>query len=508
MAARAVGAATPGVTFQVIHQGEMDESDQLQLPLNVDEEQDVDLRGSQETLVFRVSDTAFQVTTRSPDDLDTIPPGITFGPSVPIASAGSGKEGSTTPSGTSIVYSGSAGLNPNFLYDTARSIEVLLTLAPGSWTPDYGDTLMLATAVEAFASAAAEHAGAPILFLQSPVSPFKDPPGRYRYDGSGEEPRISHALALRMAVGLEEGSTVERLRLIEEVTGFADRFGMGLQVADRRLGRGRGEWWTIFPVDRPAYERTKGKLYPWAPQEKPAFARMLTFVGPARVGSSLAIARDLIGRNVGILAVAVSALQDIAFVNLLCPIAPPRQDSRKTTREHFGLVEGLGRIASECGLTPQQSVRKRAKSELTAALDYGVLSTGPVGLRWDSHEPRKERPLWVSWDMASSRLGEHDVMQVLLEKLSSSSPHVSQRGIDYYRSRVLPTGRVRGRAKISVLVAENVPVSHVPGLLGEVCAKVELEVASKLKEQGVPLGEFRFRVAWRERWLGRWTPVL
>ena len=80
----------------------------------------------------------------------------------------------------------------------------------------------------------------------------------------------------------------------------------------------------MLPPDPARYLERKGELFGWAPEGVPAAAQLVTFVGPARIGSSAAIAADLLARNVGILAVSEVSMQEIAFINLALPLAPAR----------------------------------------------------------------------------------------------------------------------------------------------------------------------------------------
>jgi hypothetical protein len=403
-------------------------------------------------------------------------------------------------------------INPNFLYDPAHSTEILITLGYDPWQPDYADSLMIARVYEGVAGAAAADDGVPILFLQSPVAPFRDPPGRFREDGSGEAPRVANGMAMRVLIGLDDSNPHKRIALLHKIAGIARDDGLGLQVADRRFGRVRGEWWSVLPPDQTRYTARKAELYGWAPPGVPESVQLLTFVGPARVGSSAAIAADLMARNIGILAVSAATLQEIAFINVMAPIAPARLRDTPTSGTCLPIVEGLGLVASECGLTRRQGVReRRSRIGETAAIDYQVLSTGPVSPMISQSAEATENPVWLSWVIplehdAAKR--PPDVAQLVLAQLLEANDRITSGRIDYYRVRVLADGRVKGRAKICVALADGIVRGRVPAVLSELCPWAQREVVATLVRDHVPLRTIRLRLAWRERWLGRVSTVM
>ena len=89
--------------------------------------------------------------------------------------------------------------------------------------------------------------------VQSPVSPFRNTPRRYRGDGSGEAPRTANTLALRVVLG--ESTPGQRMDTFTTLTETADRLGFGLDVMDRRLGRVKGQWWTVVRSDPHRYQQ-------------------------------------------------------------------------------------------------------------------------------------------------------------------------------------------------------------------------------------------------------------
>jgi hypothetical protein len=401
------------------------------------------------------------------------------------------------------LFAGSVVINPDFLYDTDHSVEILVTLDHEPWRPTYADSLMITLAYQGMTAAAAADHGAPVLFLQSPVAPFRDPGRQFRVDGSGEAPRVANGMALRMLVGLEQDNHGKRISLMCALAELATENGFGLQVADRRFGRVRGEWWSVLPTDRDRYEARKAELFGWAPDVRPSAVQLLTFVGPARLGSSAAIASDLLSRNVGLLAVSESSMQEIAFINMVVPLAPARIGRARLSSATLPIADGLGQTASECGLTRRQAVRGKSRITDSAATDYRILRTGPMRPPIKETLATVDHPLWLSWGVPLSEgLRRTDVAELVVAQLREAKDRVAIARIDYYRARVLPDGHVIGRAKIAVSLVDGVREADIPRLLSELCPWAQREAIARLLGDDLPLTAIRLRLAWRERWLG------
>ncbi len=490
VAARAATSGSPAVLFDISHDGPETGLPPADLvpPTAPDQV-------ATETLSFHVAGVGFGVHTWTPVTPSKQQEGVTTSR---IAVRRYETNGHGPARG---LFTGSVVINPDFLYDTGHSVEVLLTLDHEPWRPTYADSLMITLAYQGMTAAAAAGQGAPVLFLQSPVAPFRDPGRQFRVDGSGEAPRLANGMALRMIVGLEQDNHGKRIALMCALAQLATENGFGLQVADRRFGRVRGEWWSVLPPDRKRYLARKAELFGWAPDSVPAAVQLLTFVGPARLGSSAAIASDLLSRNVGVLAVSESSMQEIAFINMVVPLAPARIGRARLSSTTLSISDGLGQTASECGLTRRQAVRAKSRVTDSAATDYRVLRTGPM------RPPIKEwagddHPLWLSWGLPLGDRKLPDVAELVTTVLRTAADRVSSARIDYYRARVLPNGTVTGRAKIAICLAEAVTPEDVPAALSDLCPWAQREAIAHLMADDLSRGAIRLRLAWRERWLG------
>jgi predicted amino acid-binding ACT domain protein len=493
VAARAATAGSPSVLFDITHDGPETGLPAVELvpPTARD-------RTATETLAFHVADVGFQVHTWTPVTPSKQQEGVTTSR---IAVRRQETDGHARG-----LFAGSVVINPDFLYDTEHSVEILVTLDHEPWRPSYADSLMITLAYQGMTDAASSHddaRGVPVLFLQSPVAPFRDPSPHFRVDGSGEAPRVANGMALRMLVGLEQDNHGNRIALMCRLAELATANGFGLQVADRRFGRVRGEWWSVLPPNRKKYVARRDELFGWAPNMLPSAVQLLTFVGPARMGSSAAIASDLMSRNVGILAVSESSMQEIAFINMVVPLAPARIGRARLSSATMAIADGLGQTASECGLTRRQAVRGKSRITNSAATDYRLLRTGPMRPPIKETLATVDYPLWLSWGIPMSEpLRRVDVAELVVAQLREAADRVASARIDYYRARVLPDGHVTGRAKIAVSLVDGVPEADVPQLLSDLCPWAQRESVARLLGEDLPLSAVRLRLAWRERWLG------
>jgi hypothetical protein len=495
VAARVASSGSPSVLFDITHNGPETGVPPADLVPPTARDQT-----ATETLAFHVAGVGFQVHTWTPVTPSKQQNGVTTSR---IAVRQHETNGHGPARG---VFEGSVVINPDFLYDTDHSVEVLLTLDHDPWRPTYTDSLMITLAYQGMTAAAAaasgDTGGAPVLFLQSPVAPFRDPGRQFRVDGSGEAPRHANGMALRMIVGLEQDNHGKRIALMCGLAELARENGFGLQVADRRFGRVRGEWWSVLPPDGKRYRARKAELFGWAPDSVPAAVQLLTFVGPARLGSSGAIASDLLSRNVGMLAVSESSMQEIAFINMVVPLAPARIGRARLSSTTLTIADGLGQTASECGLTRRQAVRGKSRVTDSAATDYRVLRTGPMRPPIKEWVSTVDHPLWLSWGLPLGGGKLPDVAELVASLLRTATDRVTSARIDYYRARVLPNGNVTGRAKVAVSLVDGVPAEKIPELLSELCPWAQREAVAHLMADDVALGAIRVRLAWRERWLG------
>jgi hypothetical protein len=396
-------------------------------------------------------------------------------------------------------WRGSAVLNPAFLYGNARRTEILVSFGDRGWNPSYRDSRMLTRIIGRLAAAAVDGARGPIMLLQSPVSPFKEAVGHNRGDGSGELLRDAEGPCLRMWVGIDPFEPSRRLLFDEQVRAVAVEYGLGLRIADRRSNRVRGEWFKVHNFDTARYRRCRDEMFGWAPDETPVTAFAVTVVGPARVGSTLAVVKAFEASNIGVVAYASESLTEISIAHMVVPVAPARLDRVADIRAAAEpLEQGLRQLARHCGLTPRSRAGTQARVDFTPALGYQVLRSepAPVSVRGPNSQPLYA--IWASLDVPYEKISAVAVIQQMLEALRSRVPSAD---LVYLRCHRTATNRVRARAKLAITMS---PVStRLRGAaISEVCAEAQAESRRRVAALGsLREGEFRIRVAWREKWL-------
>ena len=411
--------------------------------------------------------------------------------------------------GAGWAFRGSAVLNPGFLTDRSRTLDVLLSLGGAPWVPTYRDTLMLTRALRLVTHFATE-TGLPVLSMTSPAAPSSEAVGTTRGDGSGERLRGPFAPCVRLSLGLDADRPAARLAFEANLARFATETGLSLRIGDRRSGRGRGEWFAITAFRASLYRDGRDELFGYAPDRPPAEALWVTVLGPARVGASVTMLRRLERSNVGCLGVAGSVLQDIWFANLLLPVAPARTGEPTAGPGAGRASEGFGPVASRCGLTTRQGADGGPAEgdghppalDMRSIADHLLLVSDPMPCRFEPRSrsgPPATLPVWVSWDMPASGVESRDVLRAVLDGLA---PHAESVQVAFTRASRGDRGRLLGRAKLAVTPAADRRAGTTPGSLGEMAARAQDAASRRLAAQlAMNPADIRVQVAWRERWL-------
>jgi hypothetical protein len=494
VAAQATSAGGSAVQFNVVHTCELAPGDPPPGPGGISPPTTPDTFAS-ETMTFQAAGAGFRLYAWIPE----APSSAAGGPPAALPADRPIPEKGATQQ----VFTGSVLIKPSFSRKATQTTEVLVSLGHDPWSPSYRDSLMLVRACRDLTSAAARH-HLPVLFLQSPVSPFRNTPRKFRSDGSGEAPRVPNALAVRMVLGA--GTPAQRLDTFIELTNIAQQNGFGLDVTDQRLGRVKGQWWTVLRADPPTYERRKHDLFGWAPTETPPSVLLCTVVGPGRLGGAAAIAEDLIARNVGVAAISATPLHGITFMNLVIPVAPVRHVLSSPVGLVAPISNGLGLVATECGLTKRDAVRTRSRISTSPAADCTLLTSGPFPSPLPLCAPETDRPLWTTWTLPVDAFADQklqpDLAELILTLLARESRYITEARIDYHRTRISPDRRLTARAKITVSLPASIEQMRLPATLTEVCERVRREVLTTLVQQGIPVRGVELALDWRERWVG------
>lgn len=469
--AQAASFGGPAVAFEITHRTR----EYLEAPLTLPSEW-ADI--CRETLAFDLPGAGFRIHT-----------GFAGSPASTMAGLGS-LTAKPCPGG--FAYWGTASLNPRFLYDSARDHELLLSVGEQHWAPDHADAVLLAQVLAQLAAAAAsEETAAPILLLQSPVAPYRPWPP-WPESRTGEPPKIARGMAIRFSAGVDSDNSDGRLALIHAAVEIARDHGLQLHLADRRFGRVRGEWKEAVAYVPERYQECRAAV--GAVEGAIRQAALVTFVGPARVGSSAALLKVLAECGVGVLAVVVASLQDLAFVNLA--VAVPRDGSGRAVGPDERVMAadgGLRWLVDHCGGSGV------VPPSIVGASDYQACLTGPMA--WEADADAQTHPLWLQWHTAEA---EHESLMVVddvLAELLNHSDVVTEARLAYCRSRMMGDGRVCS-AKLAIRVTPG-PEDELPDRLSVLCRMTQANVEWKWTHERPEARSVGLKVAWRERWLGR-----
>jgi hypothetical protein len=408
-------------------------------------------------------------------------------------------------------FQASATPNPSFLYRGARNVELAIHFPVATDRFDVADGVALATTI-AHVARAAKRAQSPITFLQVPTS---SPPRHASLVGSGAseeasdetttldwQPARSHGV--RFAVALPADEPSKRFDFFEDVASLAATSGGQVWIADHRGDRRGGIW---LPVGSPAESRYSN----WAhglveePVSDITAVCPVTFVGPARVGTTFEVAQYLSENRIPVVAATVGVLKDLAFIHLGIGLLKGSSSRVEGSAREIlaGLTELFGRNSSE-------PVLDKAADYLGYRGEDTRLVLKPPG--------EGSRSVWAAWQLPF----RDDALLTALESLRATLRFVldthrpgvldpesllSKTNIEYIVCRRVETGELKGRCKLAL------PPGYAAGFPGAdrartmLCRAVEehwrTDLAAQLNSSAVEV-EF----TWRERWLGRWSSLL
>lgn len=434
----------------------------------------------EELLFFSCGDVEFFVSTRGTKDPEAVPGEVT------AAQVSEARDDFH-------VFEGRTVLNPGFLYEFARPVEVLIDFGPHRFQPT-AESATAATLIFAeLAKIAAVVGGAPILFMHAPGAPYEEPSAADRRSPKQEALRRARGMTLRMSIGILATDTEGRLKVYEQVADLCSEWGLGLHIGDRMPDRVRGEWVPVRNYAAKTFETRLAQKRAGLPPTATSHALPITVLGPARIGSTNDILGALRASGVSIVGLSVSALQEVAFINILL-VSPPDLDIGNA--HVFPLAEGLQTVVH--ALTGRVLATNEL-GDLSAASDYKLLVGKPHPVRPDEDGGEVQRPIWLAWDLPFTQSAVLKVLDLTEKMLKSRGVSFE---VEYARSRVIGTGRVRGRAKLAVVPESGRDVrDFLTGLAKAVEGKVRMELARGL---GVSDDEVNLRVRWRERRLGSW----
>ena len=158
----------------------------------------------------------------------------------------------------------------------------------------------------------------PLLYLQAPAQlPAQSFIGQDVRSSRVTAARRSSSLALRFAIAMERPSAALRFELTEILTRYCTERGFGLWLADTRVGYRSGNWFQICAQADDLSRRDRRERATSVDSRAVEVCLPITFIGPARRGSTHAIVSFLCQfGDVGIGSCATITLHDLEFIHL------------------------------------------------------------------------------------------------------------------------------------------------------------------------------------------------
>lgn len=395
--------------------------------------------------------------------------------------------------------------SPDFLYERTEVSEYLVSYGTGA--DDAREASLRLTELAASVShevahpraSASEDPGSPILFMQAPVAPYRAVRHESIGDGSRERPRDILDNTLRIGIAFPRAAPRARQRFERWLLQFCLDRDYGLDVGDRRPNRVRGDWFGTSPHH--SRKTTAGVPSSRRPHEA---YRPLTFLGPARVGSSAAIFASLQELGAGLSGLSVSALGDVAVINLAVLGAVSEYIVKREGEDEF--FTGFDNIDSAIRSSLALPANTGPARPLGRASDYFFLAGRlrvPVTEKQGRH-----LAVWASWrcgDTDQHKLVDsigQELSQALQSAVGGRAVGSSETACIYARASRSPAGETRGRAKfgLPVLLSPEMTIIDSP-LLTAICESAELRARKLLALNGTR--NVDLRISWRERDLGR-----
>jgi hypothetical protein len=422
------------------------------------------------------------------------------------------------------VFRGSAQPNPSFLYEYPTALEGLIAVEVDAHQllTVHGDAIRAITTKVAEAATSVQ---CPLLYLQSPAQlPHRDPPPDDPSIDAAEWWGPSSSLAVRFALSIGRCSSADRSDVAGSLAKFCQERGLGLWLRDSRPGHRSGNWVEIVERRPEEVESYLSRfIVNGQGRQTIQITCPLTFVGPARVGSTRAILRMLGDFHpVPIAAISVASLDDLAFIHLQLALPMNDGDDYKqmckrlsgwsATSQGCLVANGFPSLRNELGLGQNNLYTPQLPGDVMERAHDFQMFAGPIVTAVD--EPAVAgRPLWFSWDVERSTDGMTVPLSALALALGDVGLHAltgptagttaSGTNIEYLLCR--DTGNATLRAKGKLRVPDELWKALSPDRTPQAAAVMlakSLEAAWLLRAGQQQNAFAELTVAWREHWLG------
>ncbi|GLY37784.1 hypothetical protein Amsp01_038080 [Amycolatopsis sp. NBRC 101858] len=408
--------------------------------------------------------------------------------------------------------------NPTFIYESAQRFEGLIGIDPGAREVSEWHGLAIRDLVREISDAASSLIDAPLLSLQCPAQlPTVVKTRNHDLRTRKEIASPCASLAVRFAIALRDASAAARFELADRFRELCEKHGYSFWLADTRPGHRQGNWFEVSHADGEFSPLYKGDL---RSRQRVGAVLPVTFVGPARIGSTNAIASFLQRYpQVGVVGCAATTLSDVAFVHLQLAIHGVATDRLNRI---LGKLLGeattparptklLRELFKRLGLPPDPDGPGPSAKDPTS--DYQTF-TGPA-FAYRPFQMPDCMAVWVSWEIARQHQGLAAPLDCLYRALAQVAPRVSPETVgsagdlatvEYLICRATEQSVVRGKAKLAVpkSVLRQFSSGGVELPASKLCAALEEAWKAHVDQSGVD-GVSELTVAWRESWLGHWT---
>lgn len=341
------------------------------------------------------------------------------------------------------IFRGTARPNPSFLYESRSTLQGLVVMEDEPHQLLYRHAVSLRLLLQFVADCAATYAESPILSLQCPSQAPPHSTDKDRLRTRVDEWPRSACFALRFSIALQDASAEVRLNLTERIADYCENMGFGFWVADTRAGYRPGNWFLVVPHNRSRARDSHPVLVDRGGDKEVKVVVPVTFVGPARIGSSSAILDYLSSHaSLGIASCSVTSLDDLALIHLQLVVNYARASKvdvysrkldRKVSTDGVGEGSGTGAVApSEFidsasplltgGIEPQRT-REEHTRIVDIAGDYQTLAGPAFRVCADID---KRVPIWLSWRIAGEQPRLRPVILALRDALGELNLHVAQ----------------------------------------------------------------------------------
>lgn len=422
-------------------------------------------------------------------------------------------------------FRGSARPNLTFLAESSRRFEGLVAIEDQTGPVRFSHGIEIKRLIEKISTIAVD-INAPLLSVQCPVQLPIGPKAETRED---QIPRSS-SLAVRFAIALRTPSAKKMFQLAERITRYCADHGFLLWLADTRLGYRTGNWFSVLSPKK-AHKRIQDSVD--EPGQEINTILPVTFVGPARVGSTRALISFLNQfPSVGVVGCSLTLLDDLAFIHFQLGLHDSVSSADLPHQYSDGLdptdvlTEVLAAVAGPPPVKPDITVRGQV---LERAGDYQTLLGPAMPAQWS--RPERRLAIWFSWQMERTEHGIEVPMRALRKALGRiglvptlksgadvlldpAAPH-----IEYLICRDLGNSILRGKGKLSIPLAtaqHRFPTTSAESGPSKLCVALEDawkavldDKESKSRRPGPATVNVReVTIAWREYWLGHWAATL